>query len=141
VAEESVLGRHHDIGVPGLIEMPAVAVALGLDDADLLELLQAPATGSRFRIVLAQPMDIPERVLARVLHVRVVDLELMQERWVAAPLVGITLLVEITARAEVIACAADDQDLDVIIDVGAVNEVSVQAAACRPWSHCNGQAG
>ena len=33
VAEQRVVGRDHEVGVAGLVEVPAVAVALGLDDA------------------------------------------------------------------------------------------------------------
>ena len=40
MTEQRVVGRDHQIGVGALVEVPAVAVALGLDDADLLELLQ-----------------------------------------------------------------------------------------------------
>ncbi len=40
MAEKRVVGGDHEVGVGTLIEVPAVAVALGLDDADLLQLLQ-----------------------------------------------------------------------------------------------------
>ena len=36
VAEERIIGGDHQIGVGALVEVPAVAVALRLDDADLL---------------------------------------------------------------------------------------------------------
>ena len=48
VAEQRVVGRDHQVGVAGLVEVPPVAVALDLDDADLLELLQAPAAAARW---------------------------------------------------------------------------------------------
>jgi len=40
VSEQGVVGGDHQVGVAGLVEVPAVAVALGLDDADLPKLLQ-----------------------------------------------------------------------------------------------------
>ena len=33
--EQRIVGGDHHVGVAGLVEVPAVAVALGLDDADL----------------------------------------------------------------------------------------------------------
>src|SRR3546814_14216049 len=46
MTEQRVVRRDQQIGVGRLIEVPAVAVTLGLDDADLLELLQRPAAGA-----------------------------------------------------------------------------------------------
>ena len=49
MAEQRVVGRDHQVRVGGLIEVPAVAVALRLDDADLLEFLQRSIAGLRVR--------------------------------------------------------------------------------------------
>jgi hypothetical protein len=35
VAEQCVVRGDNQVGVAGLVEMPAVAIAFGLDDADL----------------------------------------------------------------------------------------------------------
>ena len=40
MAEQGVVGGDHQVGVGRLVEVPAVAVALGLEDRDLLEVLQ-----------------------------------------------------------------------------------------------------
>jgi len=87
--------------------VPAVAVALRLDDADLLELLQAPAAATGFCVVLTQAVDVAERVLVRILDVGVVDLKLMQQGSVGALRVRLVLLPEVGAAAEVFSCAAD----------------------------------
>ena len=47
VAEQRVVGGDHEVGVAGLVEVPAVAVALHLDDGDLLELLERAAAAAR----------------------------------------------------------------------------------------------
>src|SRR5271165_116377 len=48
--EKRVVRRDHQIGVAGLIKVPAVAVALGLDDADLAKLLKRAISGARLRV-------------------------------------------------------------------------------------------
>ena len=124
MAEQRIFGRYHQVGIAGLIEVPPVAVAFCLDDTDLLELLQTAAAAPSFRVVLAEAMNIAERVLLRILHVRIIDLEFMQQRDVGALRVGLVLLVKITAGAEVLAGTADDENFHIIVDVGAVDEVS-----------------
>src|SRR5271165_6419301 len=48
--EKRVVRRDHQIGVAGLIKVPAVAVALGLDDADHAKLLKRAISGARLRV-------------------------------------------------------------------------------------------
>ena len=52
MAEQRIVGGDDEIGIAGLVEVPAVAVALGLDDADLLEFLQRPVAGARLSVVI-----------------------------------------------------------------------------------------
>src|SRR3546814_15391677 len=63
MTEQRVVRRDQQIGVGRLIEVPAVAVTLGLDDADLLELLQRPAAGARLRVVVGQTVQEAVRIL------------------------------------------------------------------------------
>ena len=53
MAEKRVVRGDHEVGVGALVEVPAVAVALGLDDADLLELLQRPVSRRHVGVPLA----------------------------------------------------------------------------------------
>ncbi len=63
VAEKRVVRGDHQVGVGALVEVPAVAVALGLDDADLLEVLQRPVARCRVGVPLAHRRAVAEGAL------------------------------------------------------------------------------
>ena len=48
--EKRIVRRDHQIGVAGLVEVPAIAVALGFDDADLAKLLKRAVSGARLGV-------------------------------------------------------------------------------------------
>ncbi len=52
MTEQRVLGGDHNVGIGGLIEVPAIAVATDLEDADLLEVLKTPHPGGRVGVEL-----------------------------------------------------------------------------------------
>ena len=54
MAEERVVRRDDEVGIGRLVEVPAVAIALGLDDADLLEFLQRPVAGAGLGVMIGQ---------------------------------------------------------------------------------------
>ena len=66
VAEQGVVAGDHQVGIGRLVEMPAVAVALGLQDADLLEVLQTANPGVRVRVPLADVGAVPKRPFRRI---------------------------------------------------------------------------
>ena len=119
MAEQRVVGRDHQVRIGALVEVPAVAVTLGLDDADLLELLQRPITGLRVGIPCADRRAVPERPLGRV---RDLADALVLEPQLGEPQVGVVValheLRKVGAAAEVVADAPDDDDLDVVVDGG-----------------------
>src|SRR5439155_12280755 len=54
MAEQGVVRGDDQIGIAGLVEVPAITIALCLDDADLLEFLQRTVAGPGFRIVVGE---------------------------------------------------------------------------------------
>jgi hypothetical protein len=124
VAEQGVVRRDHQIGVAGLVEVPAVAVALGLDDADLPQLLQGPATGAGLRVEIRDGREIAVRAPRRVLDVVIVDRELMQKRH-ARVLQHRPLLGQVPTATEILTLATDHHNLDLVVDVALMDQVGV----------------
>src|SRR4029077_5004129 len=105
VPEQGVVGRDDEVGVAGLVEVPAVAVALRLDDADLLELLEAGAAALRVGEPLGDLRAVAEVAPRRVLHVLALQTEVAQQTVLGA--VGLHELRQVDTAAEVVARAAD----------------------------------
>src|SRR5271166_154453 len=110
VTEKGVVRRDHQIGIAGLVEVPSVAVALGLDDADLPQLLQRPVSGTGLGVEVGDGGQIAVRPARRVFDVVIVDRELMQQRQ-ARVLQHRALLGQVPATSEILALAADHHDL------------------------------
>src|ERR1700757_1135309 len=122
--EKRIVRRDHQIGVAGLVEVPAIAIALGLDDADLAQLLQRPATGACLGVEIGDGGQIAIRTARRGLDVVIVDRELVQQRHTGVlqhrPLFG-----QVPATTEILALATDHHDLDLVVDVALVDQVGV----------------
>ena len=132
MAEQRVVGGDHQVRVRALVEVPAVAVALGLDDADLLELLQRPVTGLHVRIPGADRRSVPERPLGRVSDLADA---LVFEPQLGEPQLGVVValheLRKVGTAAEVVANAADHHDLDVVVDGGGTKQIGVSQPGRR----------
>jgi hypothetical protein len=127
MAEQRVVGRDDEVGVAGLVEMPAIAIAFGLDDADLAELLQRPVTRTGLGVEVCDRRQIAVGAAGRVFHVVVVDREFVQQ-WHAGVLQHGTLFGEVAAAAEILSLAADHDHLHVVVNVAFVDEVGVDLA-------------
>src|SRR5271166_899006 len=124
VTEKGVVRGDHQIGVAGLIEVPPVAVALGLDDADLAKLLQRPISRTCFRVEVRDGGQVAVRPARRVLDVVVVDRQLVQQRQ-AGVLQHRALLGQVPATAEILALTTDHHDFHVVIHVALVDQIGV----------------
>lgn len=124
MAEQCVVGGDHQVGVAGLVEVPAVAVALGLDDADLPKLLQRPVSGARLGVEVGDGGQVAVGAAGRVLDVVVVDRELVQQRH-ARILQHPALFGQVAATPEILTLAADHDDLDVVVHVALVNQIGI----------------
>jgi hypothetical protein len=79
MAKQRLLGRDHQVGIGRLVEVPAIAIAFGFDDADLLEILQAAHPEVRIGIQLRDHRQVAIRILGRITNVRVLrNLEFVQ---------------------------------------------------------------
>ena len=121
MAEKRVVRGDDEVGVGALVEVPAVAVALGLDDADLLELLQRAVARRGVGVPLPHRRAMPEGALRWIRDVRIVH-----------PKFGQTVLVrarhevgQVGPAAEIVADASDHDDLDVVVDRRAAQQVRI----------------
>ena len=85
VAEKRVVRGDHEVGVGALVEVPAVAVALGLDDADLLELLQRPVARRSVGVPLAHRRAVAEGAFRRIRDVGVLATATRRSRASSSP--------------------------------------------------------
>src|ERR1700761_2651147 len=108
----------------GVVEVPPVAVALGLDDADLPKLLQRSVSGAGLGVEVGDGGQVAVGATGRVLDVVIIDRELVMQRQ-ARVLQHRTLLGQVTATTEILALAADHDDLDVVVHVALVDQVGV----------------
>jgi hypothetical protein len=125
--EKRVVGGDHQVGVGALVEMPAVTVALGLDDADLLEFLQGSVARRGVGVPLPHRRAVAERLLRWIGDVLVGDTQLGQSRVV----VSRHEVRQIRAAAEVVTDTADHHDLDVIVDGRAAQQVGIPEPSRR----------
>ena len=132
VAEQRVVGTDHQVGVGRLVEVPAVAIALHFDDADLLERLQRPRARARGAVVVGKLAEVAIAGNRRVLHVFVVDAEFIEQRnLLDAKLVAQLLARDVGAGAEVVALGADDENLHVVVDVRLLDQLGIEPAHAR----------
>lgn len=124
MTEQGVIAGDHQVGVAGLVEMPPVAVALGLDDADLPKFLQRTVSGARLGVEVGDGGQVAVGAAGRVLDIVVVDRELVQQRH-ARVFQHTALFGQVPAAAEVLPLAADHHHLDVVVHVALVDQVGV----------------
>jgi hypothetical protein len=126
MAEQRVIGGDHEIGIGTLVEVPAVAVTLGLDDADLLQFLQRPVAGLHIRVPRADRRPAAERPGRRIVHLAdsvVFQTQLGQSQ--IGVVVTLHELREVGTAAEVVADATDHDDLDVVVDGRRAQQVGI----------------
>ncbi len=127
MAEQRVVRREDDVRVGRLVEVPAVAVAPDLEDADLLEALQAAhagvGVGVELQVVGAVAVGVPRRVL---------DVGVLGDpQQVPHALVVVAVrhdlheLGQVGAAAEVRAVGPDHEHLDVVVEAGEPDQVRV----------------
>ena len=123
MAKERVVGGDHQVSVGGLVEMPAVAVTLGLHNADLLEFLQRPVTGLRVRKPLADRGAVAKRSLGRILDPVFLQPEFGEPE--AGRIPPFHELGKVGAAAQVITDTTDHHHPDVVIDRRAAQQIGV----------------
>ena len=126
MAEECALRRYDDVGIRSLVEVPAIAVAAHLEDAHLLEVLEAAHPRGGVGVELHVRRAVAVRATRRVLHVSILgDADDVLHRDVAPLGHDVHELGEVGTTAEVGAVRANDEHLHVVVEVRMTDEVGV----------------
>ena len=124
MAKKGFLRADDHIGIRGLIEMPAIAIALGFDDADFFEILQAAQAKGGIGVEMGDAGQIAVGVFGWVFDVFIfTDAEFREHRVIRVAIEHAGHFRQVGAAAEMLADAAHDEDFDVVIDIGAVHQI------------------